>query len=76
MKYTFKKGNHRPNKLTFGLFVNKKSVVRDVIFHDSCRYYLAGEDQYDVNKLFGLGYLWHHHTDRPSSIRLCRWEES
>ena len=32
-------------------------------FDESCRYDLQGPDQYDTNKLVGIGYLWHHHND-------------
>lgn len=36
-----------------------KSVSRKVIFHSNCAYNLPGEeDDADVNKIFGLGYLW------------------
>lgn len=31
-----------------------------VCFTESCKYELEGEDQHDINKLFGFGYGYHH----------------
>ena len=39
----------------------QKKLRMGVVFHDNCKYNLNSEDQKDVNKLFGIGYLpWHH----------------
>lgn len=37
-----------------------KQMSRTVIFDESCIYDLKSEDQFDVNKLFGLGFFPHH----------------
>ncbi len=63
MKYVIRQGSHRALPLSFGIYFGKKSMARKVIFHDDCRYELGNENQLDWNKLFGLGYLWSHHTD-------------
>jgi hypothetical protein len=34
-----------------------------VEFTNSCRYFIKGIDQYDTNKLFGVGYFPHHHKE-------------
>jgi hypothetical protein len=60
---TIKKGKHRPQALSLGLFFNKTSIRKRVLFHDNCRYLLPGTDQQDINKLFGLGYFWSIHKD-------------
>lgn len=54
------RGKHRPSGWIRQLRVwfNKKSISRRVSFYSSCAYDLKGDDQADVNKLFGLGYLW------------------
>lgn len=56
-----KKGNHYSGfslpQITFG----DQTIMHRLIFTDSCRYNLNNEDQLDVNKLFGIGYLPSHH---------------
>lgn len=37
-----------------------KQMSRTVIFDESCVYDLKSEDQFDVNKLFGLGFFPNH----------------
>lgn len=45
------------------LYLNKEYKESiNIIFTESCKYQLPGEDQHDINKLFGIGY-GHHHTD-------------
>ena len=56
-------GKHRARPLRFGLWWNKKDFTWKVHFTNSCRYNLQGEDQRDINKLCGVGYLPGHHTD-------------
>lgn len=63
MNYTIKEGRHSAFPPTLGLFIDKQSITKTVSFDDSCRYTLADGDQEDVNKLFGIGYFWSHHTD-------------
>lgn len=62
-KYLIRQGSHRALPLSFGLFIGKKSMTRKVIFHSDCRCDLGNDNQYDWNKLFGVGYLWSPHTD-------------
>jgi hypothetical protein len=64
MIYTIHKGKHRSWPFIFGLHV-KPWMERDVVFDDTAAYDLPGnEDDSDVNKLFGFGYLnGGHHKD-------------
>jgi hypothetical protein len=63
MIFTIHKDTHRAKPLRFGLWFNKRTITKDVMFFDDCAYYLPGIDQLDTNKLFGIGYLWSHHKD-------------
>jgi hypothetical protein len=68
------KGNHRATGWLWRLrlWIGKKTIRKQVIFDFSCKYELPGNDQYDTNKLFGIGYLWSHHKD---SARVgWRWD--
>lgn len=56
-------GRHRGRPFRFGLWWRKTSFSWIVKFDESCRYDLGTDDQYDVNKLVGIGYLLHHHKD-------------
>ena len=56
---TIKKGTHAP--MRFPVVVTSSEIARVVQFTPSCRYDI-GSDQSDINKLFGVGYLPHHHT--------------
>lgn len=56
-------GKHRARPFRFGLWWRRTSLSWVVKFDESCRYNLGNEDQMDVNKLVGIGYLWHHHND-------------
>lgn len=56
MRYTFHTGRHRAWPPSFDLSWNKREVVRLVSFDESCKYTLPGQDQFDTNKLFGVGY--------------------
>jgi len=46
-----------------GLWVDKKRISYRVVFDSNCRYDLGNNNQLDINKLFGIGFLWSHHTD-------------
>lgn len=64
MIFRIPRGKHRARPLRFGFWWNKKSITRDVIFTESCRYDLRNDDQFDINKLYGIGYLpGGHHKD-------------
>lgn len=56
-------GHHRARPLRFGLWWRRSSFAWVVKFTDSCRYDLGNEDQFDTNKLVGIGYLPGHHKD-------------
>lgn len=64
MIYTIHKGNHRSWPFIFGLQLNQW-MERDIVFDETTAYDLPGtEDDDDVNKLFGFGYLnGGHHQD-------------
>jgi hypothetical protein len=57
---TIKKGTHSPFR--FPVIVTSPEIVRVVQFTPSCRYDI-GNDQSDINKLFGVGYFPHHHRN-------------
>ena len=60
-KYKIKKGKHDAG-FDFAPFYGKTVSKYEVIFTSSCIYDLHDEDQYDINKLFGLSYLYHHNN--------------
>ena len=60
---TIFKGAHYAWPLTLGINYKKNDVLKKVTFEDSCRYKIEGEDMFDINKLFGIGYFFSHHTD-------------
>lgn len=61
--YTIRKGKHRAWPFRFGLYLSKKKIRFRVVFDMSCKYQLPGEDQGDINKLFGIGYFPDHHKE-------------
>lgn len=61
--YTIPKGKHRAWPFRFGLFLSKKKIRYRVAFDHSCKYILPGNDQQDINKLFGIGYFPSHHKE-------------
>lgn len=66
---TIHKNKHRAFPPAFGIFWNKKSMHRIITFDATAKYDLDGtEDDEDINKLFGWGYMnGGHHQD---SVRL------
>lgn len=61
MIFRIPKGHHWAWPLRVWFWWNRKSFTRFVKFDDTCRYDLQSPDQFDTNKLFGIGYLpWHH----------------
>ena len=57
--YSIHKGNHRSG-LYFKPHYNLRELTYDVMFTDSCIYQLDKVNQFDINKLFGLSYGYHH----------------
>jgi hypothetical protein len=58
---TIKKGTHAPLRLPH-LILEPKVLKYEVTFMPSCVYYI-GDDQSDINKLFGIGYFPFHRWD-------------
>jgi len=57
-------GRHRARPLRFGIWWNRKALSWNVKFTESCRYDLQSDDQYDTNKLCGIGFIpGFHHKD-------------
>jgi hypothetical protein len=56
------KGCHRGLPPQLGIYYNPLRIERRVSFDRSAKYDI-GEDQDDVNKLFGIGYFPGHHID-------------
>lgn len=66
MTLTIDKGEFKskPYLRQLALWHDKTVIEREVCFHASCRYDHPGTyDDEDVNKLFGIGYLWNHHQE-------------
>lgn len=65
MKFTIKKGRHRPGNWwkCIRIWCNKKSLSYRVTFDFTANYDLQGPDNDDVNKLFGFGYFWNLHKE-------------
>lgn len=63
--YFIQKGTHGGFHFPKLVSVRKNKLKYHVMFTESCKYDI-GEDQSDINKLFGIGYLpWH----RQNSVR-------
>ncbi len=63
MTFRIPAGRHRARPWRFRFWWRKNSFAWLVKFTDSCRYDLGNTDQYDINKLCGIGYLPGHHKD-------------
>jgi hypothetical protein len=63
MTFRIPRGKHRALPLRFGFWWHRNSFAWTVKFDESCRYDLGNTDQYDINKLCGIGYLPGHHKD-------------
>lgn len=63
MIFHIPRGKHRARPLHFGFWWRKTSFSWVVKFDESCRYDLQTDDQFDINKLVGIGYLPGHHKD-------------
>lgn len=61
-EYTIKEGNHycfHPIKFHWEV----KRLIIDFMFTDSCAYDLGTVDQFDWNKVFGIGFGFSHHKN-------------
>lgn len=56
-KYIVKKGKHRFWPLNLNIWWNKKELHYFIQFDFSCKYNLQNNDQYDINKIIGIGYF-------------------
>lgn len=63
MTFRIPRDRHRARPLRFGFWFSRKSFSWVVKFTESCRYDLGNDDQFDTNKLIGIGYLPGHHKD-------------
>jgi hypothetical protein len=63
MIFRIPRGKHRAHPLRFGFWWRRNSFAWLVKFDESCRYDLQSDDQFDTNKLCGIGYLPGHHKD-------------
>lgn len=63
MIFRIPSGKHRARPYRFGFWWRKKSFSWVVRFTESCRYDLGNDDQFDTNKLIGIGYLPGHHKE-------------
>jgi hypothetical protein len=57
MIFCIPSGKHRARPFRFGLYWNRFSFTWDVRFTESCRYDLKSADQFDINKLCGIGFI-------------------
>jgi hypothetical protein len=62
-QFTIPKGKHRAWPWVFGIYWNKRYMSRSVRFDESCRYRI-GSNQADINKLFGIRYLFGDNSAR------------
>jgi hypothetical protein len=57
-------GRHRARPFRFGIWWNRISFAWQLTFTESCRYDLKSDDQFDTNKLCGIGFIpGFHHKD-------------
>lgn len=67
MKYKIKKGRHFSTPFKFPkIYWNKTDIKMNyVVTFSKCDYIIEDEDKYDINKLFGISYGYHHtNSDR------------
>lgn len=63
MTFRIPAGKHRSRPFCFGIWWRRTSFSWVVKFGESCKYDLQNDDQFDTNKLIGVGYLPHHHKN-------------
>lgn len=63
MTFRIPKGKHRARPFWPWLWWSKKNFAWVVKFEENCRYDLRTNDQFDTNKLVGVGYLPGHHKE-------------
>lgn len=61
--FTIKEGKHRATPIRLGLYLNKSRIAYKVVFDKTAKYEIVGEDQFDISKLFGIGYFPNHHKE-------------
>ena len=62
MIFKIKKGNHY-SQLKIKLWFGKRLFTWPIKFDDSCKYDFKDDDNYDINKLVGIGWLPHIWAD-------------
>lgn len=63
------KGEHKSQPRNNRLFWKPTEITATVTFTESCRYDLKNEDQADINKLFGVGYVGLNGLHQADSAR-------
>jgi hypothetical protein len=63
MIFRIPQGKHRAKPFRFWIWWGRTVFKREVTVYDNCRYEFDTADQLDINKLFGVGYLPHHHKN-------------
>lgn len=63
MTFRIPAGHHRSRSFRFAVWWRRTSFSWVVKFDETCRYDLGNDDQFDTNKLVGIGYLPHHHKN-------------
>ena len=69
--FIIKKNRHYSNLLKIKLHILKNKIKYKILFDESSQYDLKNNDQYDINKLFGISYGFHH---RNSARFGWRWD--
>lgn len=65
------KNKHYSTPFRIKIHLLKKNIKLKVCFDESAKYNLKSNDQYDINKLFGISYGFHH---RNSARFGWRWD--
>jgi hypothetical protein len=59
--YTIPKGKHHSGYI-FKPHIKKRFLEHQIRFDNTSTYFFSDEDQYDINKLFGLSFGLHHNN--------------
>lgn len=60
MVHSIKKNKHKSSDREIRFFLFKNKINRNVLFNNNCDYVFNDNDQYDINKLFGFSFGFHH----------------
>jgi len=65
-RFNIKSGKHRSGLYFRPILGNTSTISFNATFKDSCKYDIGHPDQFDINKLIGLSYGYHH----SNSVRI------